>query len=242
MNLEDTIKEYNESGNRVLYYPWGLWVTAYARRNLWTGIIKLGDDYVYSDTDSLKLLNFEKHLSYFEEFNQTIVEKMNDVCDHHGFKRELLHPETIKGVVKTLGVWDYEGTYNRFKTLGAKRYIVEEDGKVEITVAGLPKKEGAEYLMEESKDENGEVDLDKVFEMFSDNLYIPANRTGKMTHTYIDEPAEIEVFDCYGKRAIVEVASSIHLESCEFTLTISPSFNELLQALQKGKLYNGKVL
>ena len=235
VNLNDTIAEYNESKNRFLYYPWGLWVTAYARRNLWTGIVLMGDDYIYSDTDSLKLLNFEKHLPYFEWFNQNIIEKMNDMCDHYGFDRKLLHPETIDGVVKTLGVWDYEGTYNRFKTLGAKRYLIEEDGKIEITVAGLPKKSGSEYLMEKAKG-----NLDEAFELFSDNLYIPVNKTGKMTHTYIDEPIEVDVIDYQGNHAIVEVASSTHLESCEFTLEISPSFKELLQGLPNSKLYNGK--
>lgn len=33
-NLEEAISLYNKSYNRFLYYPWGVWVTAYARRNL----------------------------------------------------------------------------------------------------------------------------------------------------------------------------------------------------------------
>lgn len=234
VNLNDTIAEYNESKNRFLYYPWGVWITAYARRNLWDGILAIGDDYIYSDTDSLKLLNYEKHLPYFEWFNQDIVEKMNDMCDELKFDRKLLHPETIDGVIKTIGIWDYEGTYNRFKTLGAKRYLFEEEGKIEITVAGLPKKSGSDYLMEKAKG-----DLDKVFELFSDNLYIPANKTGKMAHTYIDEPIELDVIDYQGNYMIVEVASGVHLESCEFTLSISAQFNEYLRNISKGYITQG---
>ena len=64
VNLADEIEAYNDSKNRFLYYAWGLWVTAYARRNLWTGIISVGDDYVYSDTDSLKILNYEKNYEF----------------------------------------------------------------------------------------------------------------------------------------------------------------------------------
>ena len=49
----EEIQKYNDSKNRFLYYAWGIWVTAYARRNLWTGILAVGKDYIYSDTDSI---------------------------------------------------------------------------------------------------------------------------------------------------------------------------------------------
>src|SRR5699024_4256862 len=57
-NVEEKIQEYNEKITRFLFYPWGVWVTAYARRNLWTGIFAFGVDYIYSDTDSIKLKNY----------------------------------------------------------------------------------------------------------------------------------------------------------------------------------------
>ena len=112
--------------------------------------------------------------------------------------------------------------------------MFEDDGRLEITVAGLPKKSGADYLLEEA---NG--DLDKAFELFSDQLYIPANKTGKMTHTYIDEPIELEVVDYFGNRTIVKVESGIHLESCEFTLSISAQYKTFLNNLSKGYIYQG---
>ena len=31
-NLATAIEKYNNSSQRFLYYPWGVWVTAYARR------------------------------------------------------------------------------------------------------------------------------------------------------------------------------------------------------------------
>src|SRR5699024_8796009 len=152
-NIAEEIVKYNTSKNRFLYYAWGIWVTAYARRNLWTGIIDIGDDYVYSDTDSLKLVNYEKHVEYVEWFDDQIIAKMTALCNHYGFNTDLLNPKTKEGVRKMLGVWDYEGTYNRFKTLGAKRYLYQDGSKMQITVAGLPKQNGLKHMMDVSNND-----------------------------------------------------------------------------------------
>src|SRR5699024_4746531 len=57
VDVDEEIDIYNNNKNRFLFYAWGVYVTAYARKNLWSGIISVGLDYVYSDTDSLKFLN-----------------------------------------------------------------------------------------------------------------------------------------------------------------------------------------
>lgn len=233
-NIEEQIEKYNKSKNRFLFYPWGVWVTAYARRNLWTGILAFQDDYVYSDTDSIKVLNYEKHLDYIEWYNNMIIAKLKRMVNHYKLDENLLSPKNIKGEIKTIGIWDYEGTYTRFKTLGAKRYLVEKDGKLELTVAGLPKKNGIEYMIEKC---NG--DYDKVFDMFNDELYIPAERTGKMTHTYIDERQEFRIKDYQGNDSHIITESGIHLEPCDFTLSISKQYGEFLKNLLNGYLYKG---
>lgn len=234
VSIEEEIEKYNTSKNRFLYYAWGLWVTAYARRNLWTGIIAVGDDYVYSDTDSLKLLNYDKHKGYIKWFDDGIISKMNAMCDYYKFDKKLLSPKTKDGKVKTLGIWDFEGTYQQFKTLGAKRYLVNENGNLQLTVAGLSKQNGVKYLIEQA-----EGDINKVFELFSDNLYVPASRTGKMTHTYIDEPMEFICEDYQGNSAIIKTLSGVHLESCDFTLSIAEQYRQFLQNLSKGYIYTG---
>lgn len=235
-NVDEQIEKYNESKKRFLFYPWGVFVTAYARKNLWTGIIAIGNDYVYSDTDSIKMLNYDKHTDYIDWYNNMITQKLYAMCDYYGIDKKRLSPETIKGVEKMIGVWDYEGIYNRFKTLGAKRYLVERDGKLELTVAGLPKSNGIKYMLEKC---NG--DIDKVFNMFNDDLYIPADRTGKMTHTYIDEPMEFMVKDYQGNETKVSVESGIHLENCEFTLSISKQYGKFLEDFINGYMYKGDV-
>jgi hypothetical protein len=68
---QELLYKYNTSKNRFLFYPWGIFVTAYARRNLFTGIHEAKDDYIYSDTDSIKIMNGKAH-----EAHLTVVNKV----------------------------------------------------------------------------------------------------------------------------------------------------------------------
>lgn len=233
-NIDEQIEKYNDSKTRFLFYPWGVWVTAYARKNLWTGIIAMGEDYVYSDTDSIKLLNYEKHKGYIEWYNAMTIHKLEQMCEYYKFNKSRLSPKTIKGEVKMLGIWDYEGTYENFKTLGAKRYLIQEGDKLELTVAGLSKRNGINYMIEQC-----DGDLKKVFNMFNDKLYIPSDRTGKMTHTYIDEKLEFIVMDYQNNESLISVESGIHLEECEFTLSISKQYGSFIKNFLNGYLYKG---
>ena len=234
-DIIEQVEKYNSSRNRFLYYPWGVWVTAYARRNLWTGILNIGDDYVYSDTDSIKMLNYENHLPYINWYNQMIENKLKAMCKARNIDFALMKPKTIKGVEKLIGVWDYEGTYTHFKTLGAKRYLVRhDDGSMEITVAGLSKQRGVEYLLEICDN-----DYSKVFDMFNDDLFIPASETGKNTHTYIDDEMTAEVTDYKGYSATVTALSGVHLSECEFTLSISSQYSKFLENYRSGYIFAG---
>lgn len=233
-NPIDDIDKYNKSKSRFLYYPWGVWVTAYARANLWTGILNIQNDYVYSDTDSIKFLNYEAHKPFIEWYNRFVTQKLKTMCKELKLDYELLAPKTIKGVSKPLGVWDFEGIYTRFKTLGAKRYLVEKDGKLQITVAGLSKQDGVNYMLECS-----EQNHDKVFDMFTDELYIDGEHTGKMTHTYIDDEQEALITDYLGNTEHVIAKSAVYLENCEFTLSISKEYGKFLSMLSQGYIFKG---
>ena len=228
------IQDYNDSKNRFLYYAWGIWVTAYARRNLWTGILAVGEDYIYSDTDSIKCLNYSKHEKYVNAYNQNVTLKLTKMCTELNLDPELLTPKTVKGESKPLGVWEFEGNYDKFKTLGAKRYLVQEGNKYTLTVAGLSKTNGMEYIKERCNN-----DSDKIFKMFNDNMYIPKEKTGKMTHTYLDDEQSNLITDYLGNELKVNSLSSVHLESCDFTLSISKQYQDFLTNLSKGYIYNG---
>lgn len=230
----EAIHKYNESKGRFLFYPWGIWVTAYARRNLWSAILNVGNDYVYSDTDSIKALNFESHQPYIDAYNKEITFKLFKMMDYHQLNPSRLSPKTIKGEIKPLGVWEFEGMYSKFKTLGAKRYLVRENGHNKLTVAGLSKKNGMDYI--ESKCGG---DVDKVFNMFADSLYIPADATGKMTHSYIDDEQELLIVDYNGIPARVISPTAIHLDKCDFTLSMSEKYNYFLKGYETGEFNRG---
>ena len=231
------IEKYNDKKNRFLFYIWGVYITAYARRNLWTGILTMKDDYVYSDTDSIKLLNYEKHLPYIEKYNEVIIKKMELMCDYYKLDVNDLRPKNIQGIEKPIGVWDFEGTSEKFKTLGAKRYLTLTDNKLELTVAGLSKKNGLEYMIEQCGG-----NYHKVFDYFNDELYIPAERTGKMTHTYIDESITFIATDYLGNSTEVTTHSGVHLESVDFTLSLSKQYANFIKQVMSGYLYVGKQL
>ena len=237
VNIDEEIEKYNESKNRFLYYAWGIWVTAYARRNLWTGILAVGKDYIYSDTDSIKALNYENHKPYVEAYNKNVLAKLYKMCDELDFDPSLLKPKTIKGESKPLGIWEFEGNYDRFKTLGAKRYLVQEKDSYTLTVAGLSKANGIEYIKNVC-----ENDSDKIFNMFNDELYIPSDKTGKMTHTYLDNEQSFNVIDYNGKEKIEHSLSSVHLGACDFTLSISKQYLQFLSNLKDGYIYKGVKL
>lgn len=224
-DLAEEIEKYNHNPGRFLYYPWGVWVTAYARRNLFSGIVEFGADYAYSDTDSIKVKNASKHMKYIEEYNRTIIDQLRKACDFHGIEYSKIEPLTVKGEKKPLGVWDFDGHYKRFKTLGAKRYMVEYSddprnkenrGKLSLTVSGLNKKTCIPYL--QGKYGNG------IFEAFNDDLYIPKGETGKNTHTYIDEERTGTLTDYLGHDAEYKELSCVHLEPTDYSLSLAREY------------------
>lgn len=221
VNVEKSVDSYNRSFGRFLFYPWGVWVTAYARRNLFTGILESGVDYVYSDTDSIKILNSEAHIDYIRKYNEMIIQKLQAAMIWHGLDPDSISAKTVKGVSKPLGVWDYEGTYDNFKTLGAKRYLTEKDGEYNLTVAGLSKVEGVNYLKK----------FDNPFDVFNDSLYIPSEFTGKNIHTYIDEPRKGVLTDYKGVVSEYSEKSSVHLESAEYSLSIGAEYANYLLSI-----------
>lgn len=120
-----------------LAYQWGLWVTAYARKNLWDCLLTCDRDVIYCDTDSLKI----KGVKDFTWYNERITEKLRKCCKHYDLDFSLTRPKTPKGKEKPLGIFAREDDWTEFRTLGAKRYCYRSavDGKLHLTVSGINK-------------------------------------------------------------------------------------------------------
>lgn len=218
------LDKYNKSYSRFLYYAWGVWVTAYNRNNLLSSIYTVGNkknstgasDYAYSDTDSIKFTNYESHKTYFDKYNRLVEGKLRASMEFHKIDFEECRP-----LGKMIGIFDCENqkgksyAYDRYMTLGAKRYIVDVNGKISITVSGLNKKVTVPYLYELDSD---------PFNVFKNGLHVPPGKTGKMTHTYIDDDIFGELTDYQGHTAAYHEKSFVHLENTDYTMGISEEF------------------
>lgn len=238
-DIESAINRYNTDIKRFLYYPWGVWITAYARANLFSGIIELGDDYVYSDTDAVKSLNTEKHLQYFSDYNKNILSKIDRAASYHGIDVSMFKPKTIKGKEKPIGLWENEGVYEKFKTLGAKRYLTFKHKKetikegditiqltepvTEITLAGSNKNKTATYLRSTLK----------PFENFDNGLTVPKESSGRLIVTYIDHETEGDIKDINGVPYHYHELSSVHMEPSDYNLTMTEEYIRLIECINE---------
>lgn len=233
-DIAKDIERYNNSKSRFISYLWGVFVTAYARRNLFTAIYELKDDYIYADTDSVKYCHPDRHRDYFERYNDAEIGKLRKACERHGIPFEDVAPQTIKGKTKVIGLWDDDGHYARFKTLGAKRYLAEyDDGKMLLTIAGVAKKSGLDFLRWRYGTNDG------IFKAFSRDLVFPSvykaqdgsirSGTGKQTIVFLDEPYEGFLTDFQGRRNGYNEKSGVYMENASYSMGITQTYIDFVQ-------------
>lgn len=226
-DYEKMIDKYNKDKKRFLFYAWGVFVTAFARRAIWNAIIECKEDYRYSDTDSVKFTNLNKHIDYFNNYNNRLLTRLKKVMDFLNIPFEKCTPKTIEGKVKPIGVFEYEGTYKRFKYLGAKRYMYEDQkNELHLTVSGINKFVCVPYLQKRYGDNTN------IFNAFNDGLVIPKGQTGKQIHTYIDYETKGIVRDYLGDEYEYHELSGIHMEDTEYSLSMSEEFLRYLLGVQ----------
>lgn len=243
-NIDKKLDDYNCDNNRFLYYAWGVFVTAYARYALWQGIIEFKDDYVYSDTDSLKVINYNNHVNWVTKYNNDITEMVIDCLKYYKIDITRAKPKTIKNIEKPIGVWEIEDgvttkngdiiTYNRFKTLGAKRYMVEQLHGVpafNITVSGVNKKKACPWILSQCEKWGKTGQCRDPFDLFSDGLDIPAGYSGKTTPHYIDEDTTGVLYDYRGIPYTYHERGGVHLSESPYSLGVGPTWALYLQYL-----------
>lgn len=230
-DLKEAIEKYNKSIKRFLYYPWGVWVTSYARANLFSGILACGNDYVYSDTDSIKVLHPESHMDYINHYNEGVMEKLKRAAEFHKIDISEFSPLNEDNVPMTIGVWDFEGIYARFKTVGAKRYMFErydkdvdkKHPKWNLTVAGVNKNKAMQYILNTYAD---------PFDGLDEGLVVPGDYSGRLLLDYCnDESCSGVVTDYLGEEGEFSELSYVHMEPTTYELTYSMDYKAYTDAL-----------
>lgn len=196
------LEDYYNKYNYFLPYQWGMYVTSYARRNLY----RLGEccsQWIYCDTDSVKGIGWD--LDKVNEYNRQCVEKL---------AARGIQPVTYKGRQYSMGVAEHDATYSEFITLGAKRYAYRDadDGELHITVAGVPKR-GVKALHNDIRN----FARGKVF-----------HDTGKLVPEYHTQNG-IRTVTRQGCR--IRVGSWIRLVEADYKLDMTDRFDELLDAV-----------
>lgn len=117
-----------------LVYQWGVWCTAWARFRLEECIQIAGDNFVYCDTDSVKYLSDID----IDAYNR---QRVNDSRRSGAFATD------SAGEIHYMGVYENDGNYKQFVTLGAKKYAYTDiNNKLHVTISGVNKKKGGEEL------------------------------------------------------------------------------------------------
>lgn len=214
----------------ILNFWWGVYITAWARRDLWEIISKvaergLGLDCIYCDTDSVKLKNAEKHVDIIEAFNKSVDEEIKRVSEERGLDINLFIPADMHGKLHPIGHFEYEETYKRFKSFGAKKYCYEDiDGKFHAVVAGLKQ----EY-----------IDVDGVHKTITSmtQFELPDKDTGKggvipnarsvFWHVKDQEPTT--VFDRDGVPYTTSNKQGIVILNTNYTFSVEKSYNDLIK-------------
>ena len=212
-------KLVEEKNKGFLSFAWGVWVTAYARDNLLRRVIELDRYVVYCDTDSIKLVQgYDRRI--FTDYNESVINRIKETSELLDIPFDSYAPKDSKGIPHLLGIFENETgkgrevTYDKFITQGAKKYAVEINGEIKITVSGVPKKKGSKCI--------------KRIEEFRDDLVFDADITNKKNVMYNDDQTPFDLIDYLGLKYRVKDKSACCLLPATYTLGKSLEYADLL--------------
>lgn len=209
LDFQDEIK------SQFLLPQWGIYVTCFGRKSLLNLVADIteaigdgsgdnGAGVIYCDTDSIKYYDPEHKVPSLVDAYNVKNAKQLEICK--------LTPEAFSG----LGMYDHEKGYpvKRFKTLGAKRYLIEDNaGNVKATIAGLPK----QSILKIGGDPFDAFDLD--------GMELEAEAEIKNTIHYNDEPTcanvEGEIMYEESSAAIYDIGFTMNLDKIYHSLVVT---------------------
>ncbi len=201
---EEPTQELLDKSNAkaFLCYQWGVWVTAWARFRLQEGLKLAGDNGVYCDTDSVKYLGDID----WSEYNK---------AREKDSKKSGAYATDPAGETHYMGVYEADGYYAEFKTLGAKKYAYtyEPGGKTFVTIAGVTKRKGG-----------AELDRHGGLKAFAPGFIF--TEAGGTESIYNDHP-EIGVIEREGQKILI--TPNVVIKDSTYTLGITAEYESLLE-------------
>lgn len=196
----EEIEKHNAKA--FMAFQWGVWTTVRARFELRKAINLVGAHrFVYCDTDSVKFID-DGSVS-FDDYNNERKEQSNK---NGGIAID------SKGRTQYLGLYEYEGTYEKFCSLGAKKYCFVKDGKTSITISGVGKSIGSKEL-----EERGGIDNFK--EGFT---FYKAGGTESVYNDKVNEKIEVD-----GHELII--TDNVYIRDSTYTLGTTEEYKRILQ-------------
>ena len=205
---EEILKENNKRA--FLLYQWGVWVCCWGRYHLQQGINACGEGFIYCDTDSCKYVGDM-------DWDKLNVDR----------KKKSEHNKTFAtdptGKKHYMGLFEYEGEYKEFKTMGAKKYAyVDQDDKLHITIAGVNKRIGA-------------IELKRAGGLSAMKEGFVFKYAGGLEARYNDHP---EVHEFITEDNIpIPVTRNVSLVENTKTLGLTAEYRELLYNIRKLKIH-----
>ena len=139
MSSEEILKHLK---NAAFPYQWGVYTTAYARKQLQDAIKLCSAKLIYCDTDSVKTEG------------PVPIQQLNDKLKTAAVRNKA-YADDMTGHRHYIGLFEDDGHYDQFITQGAKRYAYKIGDKLGITVAGVSTKineeTGISFAAEELK-------------------------------------------------------------------------------------------
>ena len=213
MELSANSRSYEELTRYLIMLPqWAIQIAAYTRRDIVKSIKACEFDSMYYDTDSNKIMNYEKHKDWFDNFNAERRE-LNLKANTYDYDKKYF---------ERIGGFELEYIGTRFKVLGAKRYLVEHDGEVQVTVAGMVKGSLEKYCKKNNLD---------IWEMFTDDLRLPAGDSEKKTTVYYDHDFDDMLTDYEGNTQAVHEGSCVAIIDIPFTMSMEEDFINRIEQL-----------
>ena len=202
--LDEDEKELLEKANKRAFtvYAWGCWCTAWARYWLQRAIDLCGHQFVYCDTDSVKYIG-EVDLSDLNDEIREISQRHEAYADDPAGNRHYL------GVYEL----DTPEPYQKFVTLGAKKYAYTDRKGLHITIAGVSKSGAAEM---------------KTIENFKEGFVFAT--AGGMEATYNDKENN-GVLHVDGHD--IPLTPNIYLENSTYRLGVTMEYKRLFRLTQE---------